>query len=1100
MRNPTNWRNDLVSQIKKEWAKPTQENSREYNRKLATLCNVEIGLYLLSQLAPNEPASALWVLLTGYNFPVPIAENWSEEQRQMLGNARHILSHIRSSYKWEQVLEKYRNLDERVRGYDIDEKNSQWQKRPVSICANRERVYAQTLRHPIPHRQNTVEWASAGSYKFVDEKNQVSSVKIPQELVFAPPERYSFAVKEKQPEISVSLDELIETAQWMDSQGGKRKTWKLDLDRVELELFENGILTRANRLTVKEMMHLIGMVSSGKSTLMDVLAVWAARNKLHVTLVVLDVVGALNRAKLFTELGISVAPILGASNRQRHTERLHRNVTAENTESPLNQEHTGFRWLSTACAIDGLRRDERETLQIGNLPCTMLSSSSDEEKKYYCPIYSKCQFHQAQRDLVDASIWIATPESLVYTRVPNQLAPSAPPSNKKAIKIRFSEMVYRHSDLVIVDEADLVQMRLDNTFSPNETLVSRGKKPWLNQLRQHVNEQIDDSGRDLLADNVVFEWNAALNNVNNATDKVYQLLLNESEINNWLKGFDEFTELTLLQQVAEQVSGTTSETRAENPVYQKLKSEFDKYIDNPLGENGDNPLAGLAIKVISHSSDTLVRQQIEEWIIQQIGTDDTITNKAEPKSAALKLEFALVVAVLLNRLNLLCSDWKQIEAPLKLENMDSNWFDRPPDDYFALIPPAPMGNVLALQYVRSLENPDAAGTLRFLRLMGVGRWFLLNFHKLFAADGIEGPHVLLLSGTSWAGTSPGCHVQIPVAGVLRSPDKEVEAIKKSSFKFLRQDDDNQEPIRVSGLSGDARTSALKKMLSQLTKRGKIPGGKENPSHLESTLDSLPENRQRLLLVVGSYDEARLAYEHLEILPNWRGKSRPLVSDDDELEDALGIQRGLVDKFSSKNAQILIAPLLSIERGHNILNDDKVAALGAAYFLIRPHPHPHDLSYAIQSINRWAIEHSKDLSWINPQNQSDNFTIAKVGEKFRKAAFIRWRELLSLEMRYSTLPDQEREAVTWNQLVAIWQVIGRLIRGGCRAQVFFCDAAFAPNTVKGEKDTPATSLLVGMEQILQPYFTTSPDDLKERELVKALYEPLYSAIRKLTDEL
>jgi hypothetical protein len=107
-----------------------------------------------------------------------------------------------------------------------------------------------------------------------------------------------------------------------------------------------------------------------------------------------------------------------------------------------------------------------------------------------------------------------------------------------------------------------------------------------------------------------------------------------------------------------------------------------------------------------------------------------------------------------------------------------------------------------------------------------------------------------------------------------------------------------------------------------------------------------------------------------------------------------------------------------------------------------------------------------------------------------------------------MPKKEREAVTWNQLVAIWQVIGRLIRGGCPARVFFCDAAFAPNTASGEEqpDTAATSLLVGMEQVLRPYFEPNSQvqiSPREKQLVKALYEPFYEAIKKtkkLTKEL
>ncbi|MBE7556771.1 MAG: hypothetical protein HS126_37470 [Anaerolineales bacterium] len=59
------------------------------------------------------------------------------------------------------------------------------------------------------------------------------------------------------------------------------------MKRVHLEVFDrNDTLQASDILTLEGMMHLIGMVSSGKSTLMTVLAVWMARNNRRVTLVV----------------------------------------------------------------------------------------------------------------------------------------------------------------------------------------------------------------------------------------------------------------------------------------------------------------------------------------------------------------------------------------------------------------------------------------------------------------------------------------------------------------------------------------------------------------------------------------------------------------------------------------------------------------------------------------------------------------------------------------------------------------------------------------------------------------------------------------------
>src|SRR5947199_7002942 len=153
------------------------------------------------------------------------------------------------------------------------------------------------------------------------------------------------------------------------------------------------------------MLDLVGMVSPGKSTLMDVLAVWAARKVLHVTIVVGEVVSALNRAQLFVQLGIRAAPILGASNRERHTNRLHRFLHTERQLLPLYQDHVGFSWLSTACPLDGLR-DSDQVFALGRQPCLTLTAitaarsdtsagedDSTEEGSndlYACPLFSAC--------------------------------------------------------------------------------------------------------------------------------------------------------------------------------------------------------------------------------------------------------------------------------------------------------------------------------------------------------------------------------------------------------------------------------------------------------------------------------------------------------------------------------------------------------------------------------------------------------------------------------------------------------------------------------------------------------------------------------------
>ena len=55
----------------------------------------------------------------------------------------------------------------------------------------------------------------------------------------------------------------------------------------------------------------------------------------------------------------------------------------------------------------------------------------------------------------------------------------------------------------------------------------------------------------------------------------------------------------------------------------------------------------------------------------------------------------------------------------------------------------------------------------------------------------------------------------------------------------------------------------------------------------------------------------------------------------------------------------MAPLLAVERGHNIVIPGGKAAIGTVYFLARPHPRPDSLDLAIQAVNDWAVRYVRD---------------------------------------------------------------------------------------------------------------------------------------------
>ena len=111
---------------------------------------------------------------------------------------------------------------------------------------------------------------------------------------------------------------------------------------------------------------------------------------------------------------------LGASKRARQYNRLHR---ALNAEPALMFNHiTRFDWLIPH--VDWMVYVTAQVFSdISKRPCLSLMKTASPleeiyEKSVCCSLFSHCAFHQAQRDLVTANIWIATSASLVYTRSP----------------------------------------------------------------------------------------------------------------------------------------------------------------------------------------------------------------------------------------------------------------------------------------------------------------------------------------------------------------------------------------------------------------------------------------------------------------------------------------------------------------------------------------------------------------------------------------------------------------------------------------------------------------------------------------------------------
>lgn len=1143
MRERSGWHSQLLGELNTVW--PTTLGEFRPGQMLS----VELGLHLLRAVIPEHPAQDAWTLFSGYPYGEVFGTGAADTLLRVT-RGRHYLWDMRRRREWVRAVEAYLEVPEELRGYTLAGIVDVPIPRLPSRAATRFAVYETLLTTPPNFARQPLQLAGPGEYEFYVRDRRHSVTFPPGLLAGIPaPVGHDLAVPPlgSGAAVEVTWHQLEEAAAKMDaveqSTPGKPSEWVRRLRRVKLLVRDDahGEFAESDLLRINRLMNLVGMVGAGKSTLRDILAFWAATETgRRVTIVVGDVAETLTVVDQFNRLGVDAVPVLGHSTRERNLERLHRRMASAGAETMLGHDHRSFDYLSSACPLDALRGLEAsQPLRIREAPCHALyevrrpdpdadellptkgrglddSSRVARRKRHGCPLWTACPRHHGVRSLVGARIWVATPASLVHSGVPPAL---------QTERLRYLELACRLSDLVIVDEADRVQMQLDRAFAPATTLAGRSPNSWLDEVDGHKVAELARRGRLQLSAQEVDDWTSAVDTVSAATNRLYALLIGTPPLRKWITA-DYFSAMTLHQWLIRAwfpdltrldgdttTDDRTSPGRAQRKAHMDyVESVLDQFRDDPLEEREpqdandrvtatSNTLVNLTLQLLHAGRNSLSRKRLRDVLLDLVEYDPAIASDLE--THAQRFELTLVLAALHHRLDRMTVLWPRVEATLNLEATSNVLSRRPPKDYEPLVPESPMGNILGFQFQLGERNTDGdqSGELRFFRCSGVGRELLLGLPDIPAVDHRPGPHVLLMSATSWAGTSTRYHIHTQVDAVLRPNDDDVAAILNTTLRtqFLYWPGTTPpKPLKLSGSGPDDREKVLEQMLNQLAIPDRSLG--DAPSMLDAELADIDDpDRRRILLLVGSYTEAQHAARHLDRIPEWTGRVTQLVSDDADLDNSwMSLRRGELTKFPDIGSEILIAPLLAVERGHNIVLPGGKAAIGSVYFLARPHPRPDDIALAIHAINDWAVRQIRDPARPFHTNARTAGTPDRAALAFRRLASREWNRLLTRQMAWSSLTPEEKISFTWDQLVVMWQVIGRLVRGGVPARVICIDAAFAPRQAGFQAaDTPATSLLASMHAVLKPYFNNDPAITPlDRSLAQALYEPLYQALADL----
>ncbi|MDX2162940.1 MAG: hypothetical protein SF162_16610 [bacterium] len=832
---------------------------------------------------------------------------------------------------------------------------------------------------------------------------------------------------------------------------------------------------------------------------------------------------------------VKAVPVMGNSQRFIHWQRL---TGSQEYQDCVNagRPHWGERWLMPVCPIQPLIDWDgggEVDIPIGNEPCEGFGSNTRSTTgkngrgvRCLCPLTAICPSKRLYRDMPHAQVWITTPGALSQANVPlywdNRL-------------IKVGELVYEQSDLVILDEVETIVDWFDKTYARTEPLTN-GKNGLLDRLDPLI-AQYWISNRTLSADQRRWIL-AVRESVKAETAVLSAIADPEQThtVKRWV-GNRYFNPNQLAYRLARRLAGLKewdsknvpqntkdAHNKRADDAFQPFNTLLNSSVDPLRRQTNDEPTPTDALARIMQAMNNLAEDvidpsiftQCQNWITQfhpdmgarldalkrelKHADQPDHKDKAEDekyldqsfdrdvKDLARRLQFLLMVALLDRHIQIVIEEWHNKPDTLDIA---------PP---FGTIPrglrdilPLPItgrqyGFVIDTGSSTGQDN-DAASRLSLFSYTNIGRSYLLNYHTLLTDfNGQTGAHVLALSGTSYLPDSTSFHVAIPPVGVLMPSKSVQEALPKSYFvwKPFYKRSRKQTPIFISGSSN--KLEQLQNLIALMLKEGAVNGGffKQVLDEIARCADDPDEghlwaNRGRILILTNSYEQAKLVARLLR--EGWREAANTIYelkrgdSQQDyevEYEFKGELRRADIEGFAQKAGKILVAPMMSIGRGFNILNANKIAAFGAVFFLTRPMNPPHDKEGAAQELNRYALEWASKpefAAWQTDSLYQKAINVRQAAESARREIENR-RGYPSSKQNNAELgmfPQRDLAATSAGRVI---QAFGRLLRGGVPFLAYFVDAKWSPVRAREknvhEIESADTSLLTAMIEVLNAY--------------------------------
>lgn len=699
----------------------------------------------------------------------------------LLQKAHRLLHSCSSKMNWAKVLENYRNAQPEFCLYIFTEEIEKGSKvlkfarnTELAVEPDRADVYFEYIRKHKEERH--FEYAKGGKYSYSIKDKTSSTVysadveildRTPQMPISPPP-------KKTRKKISVSTDELLASAAEMAEKKPDDYCYSI-LKSNTLKAVTEGNVKSANRLEIDKITNLVGMVGSGKSTLMKVLSYHLAKADKKVVLVLDTVSSVLEMCSYLSQFGVSVSPVIGRSGREKYIDQV-----AKAHEKYLQNEYS--KYLTAPCIIDGMAKnksDKSSAPMFGNEPCRSLMKN---KKHYNCPYMDICPAVRMYREVYTSNVIVTTVQGLAAIRLLGD--------NKL-----FLEYVLEQADLVIFDECDKVQKTLDEFFTPSASF-------------------------DKFRQNAATLCSEAMNKETEALDGMEK---NESGYIRKL-----MRSLGVCMAVREAISaygGTwrtiLSRTFSAEILYQAIcrENQKNKYISDKslehmrrvtIGLDHDKDIEHILKFALSEDDIKIFSSDISDWL--------TDNNCKPDKTFSDHIKLYLVVAAFDNYIREISDSYLFLPYERKTQQELTDFLSTRFTAQQKILPSSAMGNLFGM------KNDPQKGLILY-RQYAFGRALMdrMPWLRLTEEGQPAGPNVLMLSGSSWADGCLQYHVNVPVKYLLEAEEWKRRKIAESKMIDLGT------AIRVSGSGSEEReenlTEVIKKIMgtieAELRSEGKL---------------------------------------------------------------------------------------------------------------------------------------------------------------------------------------------------------------------------------------------------------------------------------------